>query len=279
MLLLESVQSVANRLESVCWDSATDRLAAPLEGMPYVEVKQDGKTITNSLLEAHRLNSVYIENSDAFGRIKEAIGHDPKKPFDRHRLAKALLQFDPNSLIHGAFLESIAGTLRLPRALSGFIEARDAQVASSGGVKNDRVNPGKDADAGATAKEGYGNVPFHRDEFTAAEIKAFFNIDIAQLRSYQLGETATAFLYALALWKIQAFLSSGLRLRTACDLDVIEVKVTRPEGTTFPAIGELEASLRSLIQKARSEQLFSAVLSANFAPDGKKKSNKAEKDK
>ena len=49
--------------------------------------------------------------------------------------------------------------MRLPRALTGFIEARGVTVAPSGGVKNDIVNPSGDT------KRGFGNVPFHREEY------------------------------------------------------------------------------------------------------------------
>jgi CRISPR-associated protein Csb1 len=256
MLLVESAQSMANRLEATCWDEATGALPRPLAGMPYVEVKRDGAALTNSLLEAHRLNSVYVENSDGFEAIKGAIGFDPKQPVDRLRFARALLKLDPNSLIHGTFLESIGGALRVPRALSGFVEARDVRVVASGGVKNDRVAAGKDAEANATAKEGYGNVPFHRDEYSAAEITAFFNLDLGQLRAYQLGQAATHFMYLLSLWKIQTLLKSGLRLRTACDLDVVEIKVTRPQGFALPGLDALDTELPQVIKALRGEGLL-----------------------
>ena len=64
MLLVESAQSMANRLEAVCWDEATDDIAPELKGLPFVKVKLaglgDGTDTTNSLLEFHRLNSPYI---------------------------------------------------------------------------------------------------------------------------------------------------------------------------------------------------------------------------
>jgi CRISPR-associated protein Csb1 len=246
MLLVESAQSVANHLESVCWDDATDDLCSALRGMPFVRVHKDGQPLTSSVLEAHRLNSAYIEKSDGFAAIVEEIGADG--PFDRRRLARALLKLDPNSLIHGTFLESISGVQRLARALSGFVEARGVETVTSGGVKNDRVNAGKDEESGATAKDGFGNVPFHRDEYTAAELTAFFNLDLSQLRSYGLGAEPESFLFALSLWKVMRFLSQGLRLRTACDLDVIELKVTRPDGYVLPSMVELETSLPALIK-------------------------------
>lgn len=254
MLLVESAQSVANRLEAACWDEARGDLVEVLAGMPYVRVNREGKPLTSSIQEAHRLNSVYIEKSDGFARIKEEIGD--AEPLDRRRFARALLKLDPNSLVHGTFLESISGTMRLARALSGFIEARDVQVVATGGVKNDRVSAGTDSDSEATAKEGFGNVPFHRDEYTAGKITAFFSIDLAQIHGYGLGPDAERFLLALALWKIRRFLEGGLRLRTACDLDLRGLRVTRPEGWALPERTDLEIELKALIKKLTDTEAF-----------------------
>ena len=132
----------------------------------------------------------------------------------------------------------------MPRALSAFIEATGVSPADSGGVKNDPVDP-----SGDTSK-GFGNVPFHRTEYTAESITAYFNLDLAQIRAYGLGENAERFLVTLALWKVRKFLDTGLRLRTACDLDVAgDLGVTRPvNGFTIPPTAELEADLPALIQ-------------------------------
>ena len=59
------------------------------------------------------------------------------------------------------------------------------------------------------AAEGFGNVPFHRTEYTAKRITAYFNLDLAQLRAYGLGESAERFLITLALWKVRKFLETG----------------------------------------------------------------------
>ncbi|MDD5351512.1 MAG: type I-U CRISPR-associated RAMP protein Csb1/Cas7u, partial [Chthoniobacteraceae bacterium] len=207
LLLVESAQSMANRLETVVWDASANNWVAPLKGLPFVAVNNKaGEQITNSLLEAHRLNSPYITNAEGFDEIKKTIGFSDKKPFDRDALVKALFKYDPNSLIHGVFLEKIAGVIRLPRSLTAFIEASEVKVAASGGVKNDRVKASK-GDEGKTAKEGFGNVPFHRDEFTG-HITAFFNLDLAQIRGYGLGEAAENLLIAVALYKIQALLGT-----------------------------------------------------------------------
>ena len=64
MLLVESAQSVANRMELACWDEANDDFIPELKGLPYILVKTvDGKKLTNSALEAHRINSEYIMKS------------------------------------------------------------------------------------------------------------------------------------------------------------------------------------------------------------------------
>lgn len=252
MLLVESAQSMANRLEAACWDEAANDLIAPLRGLPYVKSKLPDGTETTSILEAHRLNSPYIVNSKGFAAIEEAIGFEKDKPFDRRRLARALMRFDPNSLVHGIFLEKVGGTVRLPRALSAFIEAIDVEVAASGGVKIDRVQPATEGESTKYGKaaEGYGNVPYHRDEYSAAKITAFFNLDLALVRGFGLGAAAEDLLIALALYKVRRFLRDGLRLRTACDLDLVENRVTRPQGYELPTIEALEKSLPDLIKRS-----------------------------
>jgi CRISPR-associated protein Csb1 len=253
-LLVESAQSMANRLETVCWDEGADDLAAPLQGLPYVKSTLPDGTVTNSILEAHRLNSPYIVTSKEFDAIKQDIGFVQNQPFNRRKLAAALFKYDPCSLVHGIFLEKVGGVVRLPRVLSGFIEAHNVQVASSGGVKFDRVQPasGENSEYGK-AKDGYGNVPFHRDEFTG-EIRAYFNVDLTLLRAYGLGDAANELLLLLCLFKIQQFLHEGLRLRTACDLAVQgAIQVTHPKDYSLPCLEDLKSALPRSI-KAASKQ-------------------------
>ena len=257
-LLVESAQSMANRLETVCWNEADANLVSPLTGLPYVKSTLPDGEITDSIREAHRINSPYIVNSKEFQKIKDAIGFEANKPFDRLKLAQALLTYDPCSLLHGIFLEKVGGVVRLPRVISAFVEADDVKVVSGGGVKFDRVQPETKGDKTPYGKaaDGYGNVPFHRDEYTAEKITAYFNLDLAQLRGYGLGDPAVKLLIALSLFKIQKFLREGLRLRTACDLEPVGenggLVVTRPKGYTPPSLSELTEELPSLI-KAVSE--------------------------
>lgn len=282
MLVVESAQSMANRLEAVCWDEAAGELAAPLRGIPYVVVMQDGRPLTNSLLEAHRLNSPYIlegEDRSFFNRLQGELGVMEKGPVDIRLLAGTLLKYDVNALLHGVFLakkELAGGRLRLPRALSAFIEAAGVGVAASGGVKIDRVDPAGDA------RTGFGHVPFHRDEYTAERITAYFNLDLAQLRAYGLGAAAERLLIGLALFKIRRFLAEGLRLRTACDLEPVEggVRVVRPAGFALPGAEELAAGLPELIAAVAAEGRFAdpPVTRVNYVQRAGKGRGTAEED-
>ncbi|MCA3011608.1 MAG: type I-U CRISPR-associated protein Cas7 [Myxococcaceae bacterium] len=252
-LLVESAQSTANRLEAVLWDATTNELKPEFKGLSYVRVqRKDGSYLTSSITEAHRLNSPYIlEGADKtlFNELKEKTAAFSEGVIDRRKLAALVASYDLNALLHGLFLakkELAGGRLRLERALSGFIEATGVRVAASGGVKNDPVNP-----SGDTAK-GFGNVPFQRDEFTADRITAFFSLDLGQVRAYGLGAAAETLLVALALYKVAAFLEGSLRLRTACDLECVEVLVRRPEGLRLPASSELLGAFPKLIAEARS---------------------------
>ncbi len=268
-LLLESAQSVANRLEAAVWDDAVGDLVAPLRGLPYVRTVVNGVP-TDSIREAHRLNSPYLHG--IWDKLRERAGiavltaskkgkkasdgtadveteDSASASVDRRKLAAAVFYYDPNCLLHGVFLEKITGLARLTRLLSGFIEAHDIELVASGGVKNDRLDPSgkaytieRDGKAKGGAEAGFGNVPYARTEYTAKRIIASFSIDIALLRSYGLGASAERLLIALALWKIRTFLDRGMRLRTACDLAVAAngLRVTRPSGTMLPQLAELE---------------------------------------
>ena len=257
MLLVESAQSMANRLEAVCWDDAEEDWVAPLQGLPYVRVSNaNGELLTTSVLEAHRLNSPYIlegKDTTVLNMLKEELAGMEQGRVDIRKLAETLVRVDTNAALHGVFLakkELAGGRLRLPRALSAFIEAEDVQVAPSGGVKVDTVDP-----SGDTSK-GFGNVPYARDEYVAPRITAYFNLDLAQIRAFRLGEAAERLLVALALFKVQRFLEAGLRLRTACDLECQALRVTRPEGFEVPASTDLEAALPGLIEAVGQEGLL-----------------------
>ena len=256
-VLVESAQSMANRLETVCWDELQDDWVEPLRGLPVIQVlDKDEKHLTNSLIEAHRLNSPYIlegKDKSVLEMLKKRLSNLEQGRVDLRELAKVLLEFDTNALLHGVFLakkELAGGRLRLPRSLSAFVEAEDARRAVSGGVKNDAVDP-----KGDTAR-GFGNVPFARDEWTASRITAYFNLDLRQICAYGLGDHVERLLVLLALFKIRRFLAEGLRFRTACDLDVVDVTVTRPPGFSLPTLAAIEAEIPPLVDKIGAAGLF-----------------------
>lgn len=275
MLLVESAQSMANRMEAVCWDKVADDWVMPLRGLSVIKVNdKDGKPLTNSVLEAHRVNSPYIlegQDKTVFDKLKRELADMEEGFVDLRKLARTLLSLDVNALLHGVFLakkELAGGRLRLPRALSAFIEARDSKVASSGGVKNDSVNP-----SGDTSK-GFGNVPFARDEFVSPDIYAYVNLDLAQLRGYGLSEPVFSLLTALALYKIRAFLECGLRLRTACDLECDSIEIQRPTDFEMPTLSDLKQALPGLISAAKPDAKFE-VTSVTYMSAGKKKGKQA----
>lgn len=254
-LLVESAQSMANRLEATCWDFAADKPLAVLEGISHVTVTRGGKFLTDTMLEAHRLNSPYLlenrQDKSFFDKLKADLGGLEEGPIDRKLLAEVLLRYDAGSLLHGVFLakkDLAGGRLRVARALSAFIEASGVQVAASGGVKNDHVNP-----SGVT-KDGFGNVPFARDEFTAERIDCHINLDLAQIRGYGLGEPVEKMLVLLALHRVRNLLDGDLRLRTACDLEPVDrdaITARRPEGFSLPSLADIEKALPAFISECK----------------------------
>lgn len=282
MLLVESAQSMANRLETVCWDKPADDWVAPLKGLPIVKVvDKAGQPLTNTVLEAHRINSPYVlegKDKSVFDALKAQLAGMEEGPVDIKKLAAVLLKLDSNALIHGVFLaksELAGGRLRLPRTLSSFIEAEEVKEAQSGGVKNDHVNP-----SGDTAR-GFGNVPFARSEFTSPKITVYFSLDLAQIRGFGMGEAVSRLLIAVSLFKIQALLHGGLRLRTACDLEVKEAGLVlkRPLQFTMPTLAELEAVLPGLIEAVATEQGWPAdrVTRVTWEVSAKAKKDKGPK--
>ena len=123
MLLVESAQSMANRLEAVCWDNAENQIVAPLGNLPHIVVELVNGLMTSSIQEAHRLNSPYIISNDTFLTEKKAIisevGDADSGPLDMRMLARAVFQRDVGAVVHGVFLEKVAGRLRLHPPRSG----------------------------------------------------------------------------------------------------------------------------------------------------------------
>lgn len=260
-LLVESAQSMANRLEMALWDEAKQDVKDDLKGISHVKIMRHGKFLTDTVLESHRINSPYLlEGTDKsfYGKLKTDLGGLAEGPIDRRVLAEVLLKYDIGSLLHGVFLakkELAGGRLRIARALSAFIEADGVRVAASGGVKNDHVNPSGDT------KSGFGNVPFARDEFTSDRITLYVNLDLAQIRGYGLGADVERLLTLLALYKLRALVDGGMRLRTACDLQVVSgnISAMQPNGFTLPSLSGLTADLKTAVQSCKEKMAITEV--------------------
>ena len=220
MLLVESVQSIANRLEDVCLQG--EDYEPNCQGIPYVRVLDGHRSnafLTSSVREPHRLASPYVLGSKQTGAtdvyrkaLASALGANKERPIHIWKMVPTLFDRDPGCVLHGVFLEEIDGRIRLPRLVSGHVEAVDPNAANSGGVYRGEV----------TAKD---NIPYPRQEFTSPSIKASFVIHLGTLRGYNLDLAKNQFLVLWALYKIDRFLHGYLRLRTACEFDVGKINV------------------------------------------------------
>ena len=262
-LLVESCQSMANRLEITVWDEVENDVIEELRGISHVKLVKNREFLTDTILESHRLNSPYLlegkkmKETDFYKGLKEELGAQSTRHVDKAKLARVLLKYDVGSLIHGIFIAKSdlgGGRLRLARALSAFIEASDVRVAASGGVKFDQVNPAPKNRQDST--KGFGNVPFARDEYTAKSITLYVNIDVAQIRNYGLGTDPERMLILLMLFKVRRLLDGGLRLRTACDLVVDsedKIEATHPCGFELPSTELLLQNLQSILPSVGSQ--------------------------
>ena len=288
MVLVESAQSMANRLESTIIGADGYNVIESVKGISYIvsELSADGELkFTSSLIEAHRMNSPYIISDKNFREeLKKEASYFKGQPMNWKKVAKAVFKYDVNSLIHGVFMANLEdGRLKLPRILSSFIEAENIREVSTGGVKNNPIDPTGKLRTNEITKDVYGNVPYHRTEFTAESINAYFNLDTSLLKSYELGENETKLVFFLCMLKIRKFLDSSLRLRTACDLMVdsnIVINIEKDEYVEFPEEKEIMEILSDLIKKC--EHSFSTPpvtklqVKAKWKKEGEKPNNSEE---
>ena len=88
MLLVESAQSVANRLEAAIV-GPDNELVPELEGLSYIRVRMQGASdaTTNSLIEAHRLNSPFIiSDADFQERFKADAEYAKEQPLNWQKM-------------------------------------------------------------------------------------------------------------------------------------------------------------------------------------------------
>jgi CRISPR-associated protein Csb1 len=239
--LIESEQSMANRLESVCM-KAPGRWVKELEQLPVIELidQKEGSLLATNLTESHRIASSHIldgkQNGKNLGKLlMEKIElKDGGKSWaldKRGLLDKAVFAIDPAALLHGfQFMQWEFVGLRQTRLLSARLECRltEKPDVNYGMVKFDPIQakPG-----GTHNNKGQSIAVKSRVVAAKDSISATFDIDVLGLKSLELRADEQEFLLGLALWKIGSFLanrpsfdarsreaSPSLRLRADCYL-------------------------------------------------------------
>lgn len=283
-LLVESPQSMANRLERVCWvdgDGETDRVGGyndQCKGIPYVlATDSEKRPLTASTLEAHRLSSPYIWDTQPFDDpddrkktiglgeyLKRLFGLAENRLVPWKKVADGLVKIDPGCLLHGVWFNESSfagGKVRLTRALSGYIEARDPSTANFGFQKRDAVSDRTDKEAGQSAAEGYGSVIGPKQHFTSPDIRAYFQVDLERLRSYGLSDPTVHALAAWAIYKIRRVLIASrdgvADLRTECKFETATVSawlVNKDTGQKSPyALPEVNDDLKQAFNALKSK--------------------------
>jgi|CXWL01.1.fsa_nt_gi CRISPR-associated protein Csb1 len=278
-LLVESEQSMANHLEGTLWDDAANEPIELLAALPHVRVvRADGSFVTSSRIEAHRLASAFVKGStldgaNMIGVIKDRLGLSDDTLLDHRKIAREVFRLDPLALLHGVFFADgkWPGQPKIARAVTSFIEAEGVQRVESGGVKKDGVRHSI-AEGSGGSSEGYGTVPFARTAWTAERIVASFSIDLKQIRSYGLGDAASALLADLAQFEIRSLLDDGMRLRTACDLVPTSRLIADKAGDPLSTLDELEARVR--VGVAAVSELLDGASTIDVLWDGGKKKEK-----
>jgi CRISPR-associated protein Csb1 len=254
--LVESEQSMANRLEAVCM-KAPGLWREPLAGkLPVIRIQdRKGRLRATNLTEAHRVASSYVLEGTVNGTtlqrtLEQHLRLDGNTwPLDgREKLTQAMFALDPAAILHGfQFMQWEAVGLRAARLLHARLEATLAEEDNGevhyGLVKVDGIEP----EASAAKKSNKGQSIAHKARYVPTAIQASFEIDVLALRERSLvpvsaeedvatdsrNKQAQRFLLALALWKMHRFLTNGpaydartgdtmgaLRLRADCSLAV-----------------------------------------------------------
>ena len=290
--LIESEASMANWLESVCFEPLRKHegiLKNAFKGLPYLRAEKSGELKTASTLDGHRFASDFLAKCTAnFGNGDKTLAQHIRDSLVMTDGGKTMpianvpnvfplvLSLDTMSLIHGFQISneqiSFVG-LRLPRALSASVIGLDCERISVPGVK---------FNAGQLESES-GQAIFQKARITAKKIEARFSIDVGLLTSLRLdapgsnGATGphqavrVQLLLAIALWKVAAFLdllSVELSLRTECKLRIKrgdEGQAIAPtvicEGGLSPSSGEFPFTTIA------AESLATAITTANLPGD------------
>ncbi len=207
--LVESEQSMANRLEAVCME-APGVWREPLRGkLPLIRVK-DAKTdrlLATNITEAHRVASSYVlegvlqkdakakkaakETADAKDTLgtriakKLSIGDGPWPLDGRENLSRLVFALDPAAILHGfQFMQWETVGLRQARIIHARLEATvpDEPEVHYGLVKVDGIEPG----SSAAKKSNKGQSIGHKMRLVPKQITATFELDVLALRERSL---------------------------------------------------------------------------------------------
>lgn len=267
--LIESEQSMANRLEAVCMKSPGVWVDV-LDFLPVIEVRDSGSgdLLATNLTEPHRLASSYILEGtvqekkvvDLFrGRIGLTDDGSSWALDKRGNLEKLVFALDPAALLHGfQFIQWKFVGLRQTRIISSRLEcvlSKEPEV-HYGMVKFDAIEP---AGQGEKSNKGQSIAAKSRVVPARKGIEATFDIDLLALKSLDLDGIQKKFLLALALWKIGAFLSNkpafdvrsrqtgpALRLRADCYLSLDGTTVKWSETPNGLTLADLTPDLTTL---------------------------------
>jgi len=246
MLFSDTAAALGNWLEEVCLSG--EDYNADCQGIPYVRVVDGDATgetkpfLTSSVREPHRLASDYVLDARAAGNQEtmkdwlkkpEQFAVNKLRPVRSWVLAQKLFNIDPGCILHGVFLEALDGRLRLPRLVSGFIEAANPNQVNYGGVHRGEVS----------AKD---NIPFPKQEFTSEDIQASFILHLATLSGHKLDEPQNRFLILWALYKIDTVLRRCLRLRSGCEFQAVKIMPSLDDKPwTWPSSEDIKADFAS----------------------------------
>ena len=258
MLFSDTAAAIGNWLEAACLSG--DDYNDDCKGIPYVRVLDGDASgeskpfLTSSVREPHRLASPYVlaakrsdeESMKAWLSRPDQLAINKQRPVRPWVLAQKLFEIDPGCILHGVFLEELDGRLRLPRLVSGYIEAADPRAVNFGGVYRGEVS----------AKD---NIPFSKQEFTSDDICASFIIHLSTLHGHALDKADSAnekasfcdanpkqaFLILWALYKIDRFLRKCPRLRSVCEFEVGEISARLDRRSwPWPKAADIEADFK-----------------------------------
>lgn len=263
--LVESEQSMANRLEAVCMRSP-GVWVDDLRGLPVIAVKKKaGALLTTNLTEPHRIASSYVlegkrdgEQEDIKAKVARGIGLDNDGDFwpldKRGDLERLIFALDPAALLHGfQFVQWKFVGLRQTRLLHARLEAElaDEPEVHYGMVKWDAIEPENTGEPRANK----GQPISAKSRIVPKSVTATFEIDLLGIKSLALEEEQRKFLLGLALWKVGAFLANkpsfdprsrqtgpSLRLRTDCYL-----RSTAIAWAAIPSAGQNDVQAAQLL--------------------------------